>query len=180
MAGQIFLCSTLIMRRSFGRSFDQKSTYAITSQIYELISRRERKKMNSSQTWGKLIIIGGAENKENDCIILREFVRCAGGSMARIVVLTAASSDPQEVGQNYVRIFNRIGVEDVQVFHTRERGDVDNNQGLDLIEQATGVFFTGGDQARIVDMIKGTKLDTLIHNRYAEGMVVGVPVPEPL
>ncbi|PSB29524.1 cyanophycinase [Stenomitos frigidus] len=129
--------------------------------------------MNSIQKRGKLVIIGGAEDKEGDCLILREFVRCAGGSKARIVVFTAASSDPQAVGENYVRVFKRIGVEDVQVLHTRDRDDVDSHQGLDFVKQATGVFFTGGNQARIVDIIKGTKLDTLIHDRYAEGLVVG-------
>jgi cyanophycinase len=129
--------------------------------------------MSSNQKRGKLVIIGGAEDKEGDCIILREFVRCAGGSKAKIVVLTAATGDPQEVGENYVRVFKRIGVEDVQVFHTRDRDGVDDTEGLYLIKEATGVFFTGGDQARLVDIIKGTKLDTLIHEGYAKGLVVG-------
>jgi cyanophycinase len=49
--------------------------------------------MSSNQKRGKLVIIGEAEDKEGDCIILREFVRCAGGSKAKIVVLTAATGD---------------------------------------------------------------------------------------
>jgi cyanophycinase len=137
------------------------------------MSLKESNKMNSIQKRGKLVIIGGAEDKEGDCLILREFVRCAGGSKARIVVLTAATSDPQALGENYIRVFKRIGVEDVQVFHTRDCDDVDSHEGLDLVKQATGVFFTGGDQARIVDTIKHTKVDALIHDRYAEGLVVG-------
>ena len=42
---------------------------------------------------GQLIIIGGAEDKEGDCTILREFVRRAGGREARIVIMTVATGD---------------------------------------------------------------------------------------
>ena len=53
-------------------------------------------------TQGQLVIIGGAEDKEGECRILREFVRRAGGTKARIVVMTVATELPREVGENYV------------------------------------------------------------------------------
>lgn len=127
-----------------------------------------------SNNRGQLVIIGGAEDKEGDCIILREFVRRAGGTKARIVVMTAATSLPEEVGNNYVRIFERLGVEDVRVLDTQERRDSEEPRAVEAIEQATGVYFTGGDQARIIKAIKGTPLDEVIHRRYQEeGLVVG-------
>ncbi|MBD1998873.1 cyanophycinase [Oculatella sp. FACHB-28] len=129
--------------------------------------------MEPSQSRGQLVIIGGAEDKEGDCTILREFVRCAGGVNARIAVLTAATSLPGEVGTQYVRIFERLGVEDVCVIDTDYREDADRSENLEKAEKATGVFFTGGDQARITDLIKDTKLDSVIHRRYNEGIVVG-------
>jgi len=129
--------------------------------------------MEPSQNRGQLVIIGGAEDKEGDCTILREFVRCAGGVNARIAVLTAATSLPGEVGSQYIRIFERLGVEDVCVIDTEYREDSDQPDNLKKAEQATGVFFTGGDQARIIDLIKDTKLDSVIHKRYNEGIVVG-------
>ena len=127
-----------------------------------------------SNNRGQLVIVGGAEDKEGDCIILREFVRRAGGTKARIVVMTAATSLPEEVGNNYVRIFERLGVEDVRVLDTQERRDSEEPRAVEAIEQATGVYFTGGDQARIIRAIKGTPLDEVIHRRYQEeGLVVG-------
>lgn len=127
-----------------------------------------------SNNRGQLVIVGGAEDKEGDCIILREFVRRAGGTKARIVVMTAATSLPEEVGNNYVRIFERLGVEDVRVLDTQERRDSEEPRAVEAIEQATGVYFTGGDQARIIRAIKGTPLDEAIHRRYQEeGLVVG-------
>ncbi|NJN58685.1 MAG: cyanophycinase [Leptolyngbyaceae cyanobacterium SL_5_9] len=129
--------------------------------------------MEPNQNRGQLVIIGGAEDKEGDCIILREFVRCAGGVNARIAVLTAATSLPGEVGNQYIRIFERLGVEEVCVIDTECREDSEHPDSIEKAERATGVFFTGGDQARITDLIKDTKLDRVIHRRYAEGIVVG-------
>ncbi|MBF2019426.1 MAG: cyanophycinase [Hydrococcus sp. C42_A2020_068] len=122
---------------------------------------------------GELVIIGGAEDKSGDCNVLREFVRRAGGTKARIAVLTAATSLPGEVGEEYMHIFERLGVEDVRVVDTERRDDAERPENLEIIEKATGVFFTGGDRARIIEYIKGTKLDELLHQRHAQGMVVG-------
>ncbi len=129
--------------------------------------------MESTRNPGQLVIIGGAEDKEGDCKVLREFVRCAGGTRAKIAVLTAATTDPREAGEDYIRVFERLGVEDVRVLNTIHREDADDPEALKIIEEATGAFFVGGDQAYIIEHVKGTKLDTLLHQRNREGMVIG-------
>jgi len=129
--------------------------------------------MESTKKRGQLIIIGGAEDKEGDCKILREFVRFAGGNKAKIAVLTAATSDPRKAGEDYARVFERLGVEDVHVLNTINREEADAPETLKIIEETTGAFFTGGDQALIIERIKGTQLDTLLHQRNREGMVIG-------
>ena len=48
--------------------------------------------MELSRAHGKLVVIGGGEDKEGDCIILKEFLRLARGARARIVVMTVAIS----------------------------------------------------------------------------------------
>ena len=45
-------------------------------------SNSESSDYTSKSLTGQLIIIGGAEDKEDDCTILREFVRRAGGRKA--------------------------------------------------------------------------------------------------
>jgi cyanophycinase len=129
--------------------------------------------MVTAKNQGPLVIIGGAEDKEGDCTVLREFVRRAGGVNAQIAVLTAATNAPREVGDNYIRVFERLGVEQVRVIDTERREDADSRDAIEKVEQATGVFFTGGDQARIIDLIKDTKLDAAIRKRRAEGAVIG-------
>ena len=122
---------------------------------------------------GQLVIIGGAEDKEGDCTILREFVRRSGGLQARIVVMTVATELPREVGDNYTRVFERLGVENVRIVDTVYREDASDASALEAIEKATGVFFTGGDQARISSVLKDTEIDQALHRRYSEGIVIG-------
>lgn len=129
--------------------------------------------MGTEQQLGALVIIGGAEDKEGDCVVLREFVRAAGGVEAEIAVMTAATSLPGEVGDEYIRVFERLGAKRVDVVHTDRREDSEREDNLEKIKEATGIFFTGGDQSRIVDYIKGTPLDDTIHQRHREGAVIG-------
>ncbi len=129
--------------------------------------------MASEQKRGPLVIIGGAEDREGDCVVLREFVRRAGGVQAHIVVLTAATSMPREVGDDYIRVFEKIGAEDVQVIDTEYAEDADRQEAVDKVMQATGIFFTGGDQARIIELIKGTRVDKAIRERHTQGAVIG-------
>lgn len=126
-----------------------------------------------SDTNRQLVIIGGAEDKQGDCTILREFVRRSGGINARIVVMTVATELPREVGEDYMRIFERLGVEDVRIVDTVEREDANTSTYLEAIDKATGVFFTGGNQARITSVLRETELDRLLHKRLAEGLVIG-------
>ncbi len=129
--------------------------------------------MGTDQQPGALVIIGGAEDKEGDCTVLREFVRAAGGIKARIAVMTAATSLPGEVGEEYIRVFERIGAESIVIVHTERREDSEREDGIRKVSEATGIFFTGGDQSRIVDFIKDTPLDEVIQQRHREGAVIG-------
>jgi cyanophycinase len=70
-------------------------------------------------------------------------------------------------------VFERLGAEDMRVVDTQGREDANNSDYLEAIQQATGVFFTGGEQARIISSLKDTKLDAAIHKRFSEGIVIG-------
>jgi cyanophycinase len=122
---------------------------------------------------GELVIIGGAEAKEGDAEILREFVRLAGGRRAKIAVLTAATDAPEEVGDTYTNAFERLEVTDIEIVDTRDRREADDRDLAARIERATGIFFSGGNQVRIIERIKGTRLDRTIRDRHAQGAVIG-------
>lgn len=124
------------------------------------------------ETYGQLLIIGGAEDKDGECKILREFIRQAGGLQARIAVMTVATGSPGEVGDRYTDVFKRLGAAEVTVVDTERRQDADSSEVLALIQSSTGVFFTGGDQSRILEVVKDTALDATLHKRFSEGIII--------
>ena len=128
--------------------------------------------VNQSQT-GQLIIIGGGEDKSGECKVLREFIRRAGGREARIVVMTVATSLPGELGLEYRDLFEKLGAKVVEIVDTERREDASYSRNLEIIEDATGVFFTGGDQARITEVLKDSEIDDLLHQKFAQGLVIG-------
>jgi len=129
--------------------------------------------MKTPRRAGPLVVIGGAEDKTGDCVVLREFVRLAGGARARLVVLTVASEVPDEVGATYLEVFQRLGAKQVRVLDVRERGQTAGAELVEAVEQATGVFFTGGDQERITNLLGGTAADQALHRRHEEGLLLG-------
>ena len=60
-------------------------------------------------TDGTVIIIGGAEDKVRDRVILGRFVALAGGRDATIAVISTASSLGTEAGERYRQIFTELG-----------------------------------------------------------------------
>ena len=122
---------------------------------------------------GQLIIIGGGEDKEGECKILREFVRRAGGRSARIAVMTVATSIPGELGLEYRDLFEKLGADIVDIVDTERREDASYSRNLEIIENATGVFFTGGDQARITEILKDSEIDDLLHQKFDRGLIIG-------
>jgi cyanophycinase len=124
------------------------------------------------KTRGWIVPIGGAENKENDRHILERFVRVSGGSNADIVVIPTASR-LHEMGPRYEKLFRDMGAERVTVMDFDTRRDCQEGGRLQRLEQATGVFFTGGNQLRLTTLLGGTPVAKMIRNRNAHGVTVG-------
>jgi cyanophycinase len=129
--------------------------------------------MGLSEARGRLVAVGGAEDKEGDCVILKEFVRLAKGARARVVVMTVATDHPEEVGREYRNVFRRLGVDDTEVVDVSAREDAGAPEALEKIGQATALYFTGGDQLHITALMGGTEMQKLIHERHAKGLVIG-------
>lgn len=121
---------------------------------------------------GRLVIIGGAEDKEDDCVILREVVKLAGAREARLLVLTAATSQPQQVGAVYRQVFTRLGAAEVGVLDISDRLQAEDPLLVGLVPEASGIFFTGGDQLRITSLIGGTALFHALGVAYRRGVVI--------
>jgi cyanophycinase len=112
---------------------------------------------------GHLVIIGGGEDRKRDMEILSRFVTLAGGPDARIVVITAASAIAGEMWDVYDRAFGELGVRERTHLHLASRQDANNPDHIRDVEDAGGIFMTGGDQKRLLALIGGTALDAAMH-----------------
>lgn len=121
---------------------------------------------------GKLLIIGGNEDKEGDCEILNKFIEMAGGRGARIVLITTATELPHEVGDEYRSLFDRMGADAIAVSYIDNREQANDVSIISDIEQATGVFFTGGDQLRLTSILGGSGVDAAIRRAHGKGAVI--------
>ena len=121
---------------------------------------------------GTVIVIGGAEDKIRDRIILNRFVALAGGEDAIIVVISTASSLGHEAGERYRQIFTELGARTVRPLHAVTRAQANDETFARALRDATGVYLTGGNQLRLSSMIGGTRLAEAILDRFHEGAVV--------
>lgn len=129
--------------------------------------------MQLTEARGTLVTIGGAEDREGDCLILNEFVQLAKGKNARIVVMTTATEKPKEMGEIYIKAFTKLGVKDVRVVDVSSRADAIAEENIEAVQQATGLFFTGGDQLHVTSLMGGTELQRIIHARYEKDLIIG-------
>ena len=120
---------------------------------------------------GWIIPIGGAEEKENSPQVLRRFVQLAGGRSADIVVIPTASQ-LRDTGERYERIFGELGAERVSSLDFDTRRDAEEPGRLARLQQATGVFFTGGNQLRLGTLIGGSSVAKTVRQMNAAGVPV--------
>lgn len=130
------------------------------------------RKTRDLKTRGRLLAIGGAEDPdEKKMEILPYFVRMCGGKRARILVCGSPSEHPSQKERTYARLFRKIGVADVMKAALADRNEAEDHDNVSLVDRATGVFFTGGDQMRLTSLVAGTLFGERIRERvWNEGL----------
>jgi cyanophycinase len=120
---------------------------------------------------GSLIIIGGAEDKKGEKNILKEVCSRIDRDHDELVIATIATDLPKQVGAEYRTIFERLGVNNINILDIQDRKDAFEKHNLEIMEKASLVFFTGGDQLKITSLIGGTPLYDMIHECNQNGCV---------
>ena len=121
---------------------------------------------------GDLMVIGGAEDKLKRRTVLRDFVRRAGGSDARIAVIPTASSLGDEVVEVYQGVFGKLGAASVTGLRPESRDDAHSHEFVAPLSEATGIFMTGGNQLKLSGVICGTPFGAAIREAHERGVVV--------
>ncbi|NMO15041.1 cyanophycinase [Pyxidicoccus fallax] len=124
---------------------------------------------------GELLIIGGNEKKnpadEEQAAILRHVARAATGN-GRLVILTVASSEPEEMERVYRAAFARLGVKHFDCLDIRTREEAVAGKGIEKLDGASVLFFTGGDQLRITSLMGGTPVMDHIFGLHEAGAAI--------
>ncbi|TMC44255.1 MAG: cyanophycinase [Chloroflexi bacterium] len=121
---------------------------------------------------GPVMVIGGAEDKLGERVILSRFAQLAGGDRARIVVISTASSLGDAATELYRHIFARVGAVNVTGLRPETREEANDPRTVEALKDVTGIFMTGGNQLRLSSVIGGTKLGEAILDAHGRGVVV--------
>jgi cyanophycinase len=126
--------------------------------------------MNESAK-GFLVIIGGAEDKSGDSLILKQAPQMMT-SNEMLSIVTTATEQPEEVGKEYQNVFKRIGVPNTQILNINTRDDANDIRMCEAIKNSKCVFLTGGDQLRVTSILGGTNAYTELRNIYFNGGLI--------
>ena len=145
------------MSELMGAELMQSATQDATSRLPSSISGR-----------GWLVPIGGRMESRS---ILTRFLALCGGPEAHIAVLPTASNEP-DAREYYEELFSRFEVGTVDVLPVRARVDAANPALLARLAEANGIFFTGGNQLKLVTLLGGTPMAAMLRARFAAGVHV--------
>ena len=118
-----------------------------------------------------LIIIGGKEERTSEEVILAEVARRVGAG--KLVVSTVAiPSNPDGLFEEYEKAFRALGVKHVYNLAIADRHEATLESKLRILDNATAVFFTGGDQVKITSQIGDTPVFRRIQEIYDDGGLI--------
>jgi cyanophycinase len=87
-------------------------------------------------------------------------------------VATLATNFADEHWEDYERIFRTLGAREVVHLTIERRYEEAEEEHLELVAGAQGVFFTGGDQLKITTKLGGTRLCESVMEVFRQGGVV--------
>jgi cyanophycinase len=138
----------------------------------ELFLERPMRRGRASATHkGSLIIIGGHEDRTGERKILRAIADRLGDD-GKIVVCTVASTEPESIWEEYESAFRSLGVPHVFRLDVESREHASTPRAMRILESATGVFFTGGDQLKITSQIGDTPVYSRVQEIFEKGGVI--------
>lgn len=118
---------------------------------------------------GELVIVGGGKVLPS---ISERFIKLAGGRDAKFVYIPTAAND-DELYRLKSKPPQFFGLKNVTALHTKERDVADSESFVAPLREATGVWFTGGQQSRLAAAYNGTLTLKEIWRVLERGGVVG-------
>jgi len=121
---------------------------------------------------GPVMLIGGAEDKVRDKVILSRFATFAGGADGHVAVISTASSLGEQAIQRYRELFAGFGIGRITGLGPEEREQAQDPAVAKALADVTGIFLTGGNQLKLSSVVAGTGLADAIHRAHDRGAVL--------
>jgi cyanophycinase len=118
----------------------------------------------------RLVLVGGGDMPARAKEL---FVEWSGGRTARILVVLWATSKPKESFKWIRDEMTPLGPASVEGAPLAPLKAESRARFLTQLGQATGVFFSGGDQSRVMDVLKDAELLAAVRARFHAGVVFG-------
>ena len=118
---------------------------------------------------GHLVLIGGGSKPD---VVMEKFIELMGGPEARIVVFPTASEEA-DTGEYYQDLFAGYGSANVVVAKVHSKADAADPELAELVAEADGIWFSGGDQRRITRALLNTPVGEAVTSAHRRGAVVG-------
>lgn len=128
-----------------------------TALLVPIVSIAQENKVTTGNENGTLIAIGGGEIGHTS--IMKEFRKLAGGDSAKIVVIPTAFVKDNKIDSLLLkRNFKEYGIPNFTILHSNDSIEVNTDDFVQPIKEATGIYFTGGRHWRIADSYLNTKV----------------------
>ena len=129
-------------------------------------------RMDERQRKGCLVIIGGHEDRDprGDRLILREVAKRINGG--KLVLATLASHRPEGYFEEYQKAFTGLDVGELVELYVEDRCEAGDRDKLAALDDAAGVFFSGGDQLRITSQIGDTGIEAKVRAIHERGGLI--------
>lgn len=118
----------------------------------------------------RLLVIGGGERPPE---AIKKFVEWSGGPKAKLLIITWATAEPEESFASFSKDLAAYSLSSVQPSPTAPLDAEKRSKFVKQLNEATGIYFTGGDQNRIMDVLKDEELLKMLREKYAAGIPLG-------
>lgn len=117
------------------------------------------------------MVIGGAEDKRGERLVLSRLVELAGPD-PHFVVISTASMRGEEAIARYSELFTEMGAARVTGVRPLTRVEAADPAAAEPLVGADGIFLTGGNQVRLVSVIGGTRLEDALFSARDRGVII--------
>jgi cyanophycinase len=126
---------------------------------------------HSKADHGSLVICGGGPTPQE---VREAFIALAGGPHAHLVLIPTAHGvvDPAQTARDLAQ-WKVKGVDSLEVFHTRSHAQANDPNFLKPLQQATGVWLSGGKQSLLMEAYAGTLVEGQLKSLLQRGGVIG-------